>query len=72
MKIKSIIIDDNPFIINLLTDLLQQDHPMIEVVGVAQNGLDGISKIKSIQPDLIFLDVDIQLFQDTIIHNLAV
>ena len=58
MKIKSIIIDDNPFIINLLKDLLQQEHPLIEVSGVAKNGMEGISKIQSIKPDLIFLDVE--------------
>jgi len=58
MKIRSLIIDDNPFIIDLLTDQLQQNHTEIEFLGSANNGNTGIEKIKSFKPDLIFLDVE--------------
>ncbi len=58
MSIKSLIIDDNPFIIDLLTEQLQQNHPEIEIVGFAKSGAAGIEKIKKHQPNLIFLDVE--------------
>jgi len=58
MKIRSIIIDDNPFIMDLLTDQLRQNHPEIELLTVAKNGNEGLEKIRSLKPDLIFLDVE--------------
>lgn len=58
MKIKSLIIDDNSFIIDLLTDQLRQYHPDVEVLGVAKSGTEGLEKIKLLKPDLIFLDVE--------------
>lgn len=58
MKIKSLIIDDNSFIIDLLSDQLRQYHPEIEVLGVAKSGTKGLEKIKLFKPDLIFLDVE--------------
>ena len=58
MKIKSLIIDDNPFITDLLSDMLQQDHPVVEVMGIARNGTEAIEKINTLRPELIFLDVE--------------
>lgn len=58
MKIKSLIIDDNPFIIDLLKDQLEQHHQDIEIIDTATNGKTGLEKIRIHQPDLIFLDVE--------------
>jgi len=58
MKIKSLIIDDNPFIIDLLSDYLQQSHPEVVVLDTATTGREALERIKSLQPDLIFLDVE--------------
>ncbi len=58
MKIRSLIIDDNLFVIDLLSDQLRQFHPDVEVMGVAKNGTDGLKKIKLFKPDLIFLDIE--------------
>jgi len=58
MKVKSLIIDDNSFIIDLLSDQLQQHHPNIELMGFAKSGTEGLEKIKLFKPDLIFLDVE--------------
>lgn len=58
MSIKSLIIDDNPFIIDLLRDQLEQHHKDVEIIGVANSGKEGLEKIKKIKPDLIFLDVE--------------
>lgn len=58
MKVKSLIIDDNPFIIDLLLDQLRQYHQEIEVLGSAKSGIEGIEKINLFKPELIFLDVE--------------
>ncbi|GJM17429.1 MAG: DNA-binding response regulator [Thermodesulfobacteriota bacterium] len=58
MSIKSLIIDDNPLNIEILGDLLKENHLDIVVSGTAQNGQTAIEKIQSLKPDLIFLDVE--------------
>ena len=57
-KIRTLIIDDDPFIHSLLKDLIEFNFPIVEVIGSANNGKEGIEKIKSQEPDLIFLDVE--------------
>jgi two-component system LytT family response regulator len=58
MKIKSVLIDDNTFIANVLLDQLQENHPEIEVMAIAKNGKEGLENIKLLKPDLIFLDIE--------------
>ncbi|MDB4727918.1 LytTR family DNA-binding domain-containing protein [Saprospiraceae bacterium] len=57
-KIRSLIIDDDPFIKELLKDKLNQYFPEVEVVDTAGSGTEGLEKIASYQPELIFLDVE--------------
>ncbi len=57
-KIRSLIIDDDPFIQDLLKDKLGQYFPEVEVVGSATSGARGLELIEAQQPDLIFLDVE--------------
>src|SRR4029077_4195374 len=54
--IKAIIIDDERLARNELKKLLM-DFPEIEVVAEAANAGEGVEKIDSINPDLIFLDI---------------
>jgi two-component system LytT family response regulator len=54
--IKAVIIDDERLARNELKKLLQ-DFPEIEVVAEAANANEGIEKIDSLNPDLIFLDI---------------
>src|ERR1700679_2451551 len=54
--IKAIIIDDERLARNELKKLLL-DFPEIEVVAEAANSAEGIEKIDSLNPDLIFLDI---------------
>ncbi|UJH67364.1 LytTR family DNA-binding domain-containing protein [Allomuricauda sp. SCSIO 65647] len=56
--ISCIIIDDDPFIQELLQDKLQQHFHEIEVMGVGNNGQEGIAKIAELKPNLVFLDVE--------------
>ena len=53
---KAIIIDDERLARAELRKLLQ-DFPEVEVVDEASNAEEGISKIESQNPDLIFLDI---------------
>ncbi|HVM87706.1 MAG TPA: response regulator [Puia sp.] len=54
--IKTIIIDDERLARNELKKLLQ-DFPDIEVIAEAANANEGIEKIENLNPDLIFLDI---------------
>ena len=54
--IKAIIIDDERLARNELKKLLM-DYPEIEVVGEATNVEEGIEKIENLNPELIFLDI---------------
>jgi len=54
--LKAIIIDDERRARNELKKLLM-DYPEIEVVAEAANAGEGIEKIENINPDLIFLDI---------------
>lgn len=56
-KIKVLIVDDSAFMRKILTDILT-DTNTIEVVGVAKNGEEALTKIKTLQPDLVTLDVE--------------
>ncbi|MGC6434623.1 MAG: LytR/AlgR family response regulator transcription factor [Crocinitomicaceae bacterium] len=55
-KIKTIIIDDERLAREELKHLLS-NHDDIEVIGTAQNGLEGIKICQETSPDLIFLDI---------------
>jgi two-component system LytT family response regulator len=54
--IRAIIIDDERLARNELKKLLL-DFPEIEVIAEAANAAEGIEKIDSLNPDLIFLDI---------------
>jgi two-component system LytT family response regulator len=54
---RSLIVDDEADARARLARLLK-DHPEIAVVGEAQDGLDALEKIEKLQPDLVFLDVE--------------
>jgi two-component system LytT family response regulator len=53
---RAIIIDDERLARSELKKLLQ-DYPEIEVIDEAMNADEGIAKIESLHPDLIFLDI---------------
>jgi len=54
--IKTLIIDDEPLALDLVSEYLS-DYPEFSIVGTCQNGFEGIKAIQEHQPDLIFLDV---------------
>ena len=57
-SIKCLIVDDDPFIQELLKDKLNLYFPEINIVGLGNDGKEGIEKIILLKPDLVFLDVE--------------
>lgn len=56
-KIKVLVVDDSAVIRKLLTEILNETED-IEVVGIAQDPIFAMNKIKSLRPDVITLDVE--------------
>ena len=56
MKLRSIVIDDEPMGLRILADDLQH-IPMIELVGTFSKPFDGLPLIQQSQVDLLFLDI---------------
>ena len=57
MKVKVLVVDDTIFYRKILTDVLSV-FPYVEVVGTANNGEIALSRIKSLKPDILTLDVE--------------
>lgn len=57
MSIKTILVDDEPLAITELQSMLKS-HADIEVVGVSHDAKEAISKIQQLQPQLLFLDIN--------------
>lgn len=56
--IRSIIIDDEQHCVKSLVKDLGQHCPSIEIIETSNSAKEGIMAIKKLQPDLIFLDVE--------------
>jgi two-component system LytT family response regulator len=58
MKIRSIIVDDELIARNVLDNYLKKYCPSVEVIGQAQHIKEAVPMIQSLQPQLVFLDVE--------------
>jgi two-component system LytT family response regulator len=56
MKIRALIVDDEPPARELIARLLREE-PDVEVVGECANGRKAVAAIERLSPDLVFLDV---------------
>jgi two-component system LytT family response regulator len=56
--IKSIIIDDEPNNVIVLANMLQEFCPQVTLLGEAGNAVKAVTLIKEVEPDLVFLDVE--------------
>jgi two-component system LytT family response regulator len=56
--IKAIIVDDERDGCETIAELLQAHCPGVEVIGIFQNGAEALPFINRLQPDLVFLDVE--------------
>lgn len=57
-KIKSVIVEDETAAREVLKNYLQKYCPQIEVIGEAQNFKEAVPLLRELQPQLVFLDVE--------------
>jgi two-component system LytT family response regulator len=57
-KLKTIIIDDEPNAVDFIFSIIGEYCPELEVVGKAHDVPEGVEKIQELNPDLVFLDVE--------------
>lgn len=55
-RIKTLLIEDSGLMRIMISDALRSD-PAIEVVGTANNGKDGLDKVKALHPDVVVTDM---------------
>lgn len=56
MLIRTLIVDDEPLALLELQEMLKK-HPELEVIDTAQDAREAIDKIRTWQPELLFLDI---------------
>ena len=55
-RLRALIVDDEDLARRLIREYLQ-GHADIDIVGECENGLDAVKQIGALQPDLVFLDI---------------
>ncbi|MDX1440787.1 MAG: response regulator, partial [Rubricoccaceae bacterium] len=55
-KIQVLVVDDEPLARQRLVDLISRSDSL-DLLGVATNGHEGVESIQNLDPDLVFLDV---------------
>lgn len=67
---KILIVDDSAFMRRVLSDIIGSDD-RCTVVGTAPNGKEGLEKVKTLDPDVITLDVEMPIMDGlTMLENL--
>ena len=52
-----LVVDDSAFMRKLIAELIEQDG-MFKVVGSAADGVEALAKVRSLQPDIVTLDIE--------------
>lgn len=56
--IKTVIVDDEPIIFDLLKDMLEKLDEDFKVVGTAESKQNAITLIQKTEPDVVFVDIN--------------
>lgn len=56
-KVRVLIVDDSAVVRSILKSAITQ-HPALEVVGVAEDGVEALRQISALRPDVVTLDVE--------------
>ncbi len=56
-KLKVLVVDDSALYRQVITDIFKT-VPQIEVVGMAENGVEALERMDSLKPDLVTLDIE--------------
>ncbi|GAB1258066.1 chemotaxis response regulator protein-glutamate methylesterase [Aurantivibrio plasticivorans] len=65
MPYKVLVVDDSNFFQNRLKEIINE-HPELEVVGIAANGREAIDKADSLKPDLITMDYEMPVLNGVV------
>ena len=57
MKLKTILVDDEPRGLSALKKLLELNCPEVEVIATCSNADEAVEQIDALQPQLVFLDI---------------
>lgn len=57
LPVRVLIVDDSAFMRKVIRDLLESD-PGLEVAGTARDGLEALEQVRSLQPDVVTMDVE--------------
>jgi two-component system LytT family response regulator len=57
-KIKAVIVEDEAAAVAALQNYIQKFCPQVQVIGIAQNSKEAIEVLHQLQPQLVFLDVE--------------
>ena len=60
MKIRTLVIDDESAFVGNLESILASRETPIELIGDARGVSEGLEKIEELEPDLVFLDIQMQ------------
>jgi two-component system chemotaxis response regulator CheY len=57
MKKRILIVEDAPYMREMLVEMLEEQGSDYEVVGVAVNGKEAVEKYKALKPDIVTMDL---------------
>jgi DNA-binding NarL/FixJ family response regulator/AraC-like DNA-binding protein len=55
--IRIVLIEDEPSSTRFLTSIIERKCPGFQIVGAADNGTDGLEKVRQLRPDLLITDI---------------
>src|SRR5438094_6103818 len=55
---KAVLIDDEKNALEMLEWMLQKNCPNVQILAMCDSPLEGLEKVKDLQPDVIFLDIE--------------
>ena len=55
-RIRALVVDDEPLAREMIREMLEDDSE-VEIVAECANGREAVDAIKSLKPDLVFLDI---------------
>src|ERR1051325_110275 len=55
---KAILIDDERNALEMLEWIIKKQTPEVEIIALCDSALDGLEKIKTLKPELVFLDIE--------------
>ena len=55
----ALIVEDEPLLAAELRDQLQALWPELDIAGHAENGVEAVSMLEALKPDVVFLDIQI-------------